>query len=44
MQTLAFETKLCKPRHPFTKGKKEWLVCSVKDNFLQTGYSMILKI
>ena len=34
MQALAFETKLCKPRHPFTKGKVERLVRFVKDNFL----------
>lgn len=34
MQTLTFETKLCKPRHPFTKGKVERLVRFVKDNFL----------
>ena len=34
MQTLAFETKLCRPRHPFTKGKVERLVRFVKDNFL----------
>ena len=34
MQALAFETNLCKPRHPFTKGKVERLVRFVKDNFL----------
>ena len=34
MQTLAFETKPCKPRHPFTKGKVERLVRFVKDKFL----------
>ena len=34
MQVLDFETKLCKPRHPFTKGKVERLVRFVKDNFL----------
>lgn len=34
MQALAFETKLCKPRHPFTKGKVERLVRFAKDNFL----------
>ena len=33
-QVLDFETKLCKPRHPFTKGKVERLVRFVKDNFL----------
>ena len=34
MKTVGFETKLCKPRHPFTKGKVERLVRYVKDNFL----------
>ena len=34
MQALAFETKLCKPRHPFAKDKLERLVRFVKDNFL----------
>ena len=34
MKTVGFETKLCKPRHPFTKGKVERLVRFVKDNFL----------
>lgn len=34
MQVLGFETKLCKPQHPFTKGKVERLVRFVKDNFL----------
>ena len=34
MQTLGFKTKLCKPRHPFTKGKVERLVRFVKENFL----------
>lgn len=34
MNNLAFETKLCKPRHPFTKGAVERLVRFVKDNFL----------
>lgn len=34
MRTLGFQTKLCKPRHPFTKGKVERLVRFVKDNFL----------
>lgn len=34
MKALGFETKLCKPRHPFTKGKVERLVRFVKDNFL----------
>ena len=33
MKNLGFETKLCKPRHPFTKGKVERLVRFVKDNF-----------
>lgn len=34
MKTIGFETKLCKPRHPFTKGKVERLVRFVKENFL----------
>lgn len=34
MKIIGFETKLCKPRHPFTKGKVERLVRFVKDNFL----------
>ncbi len=38
MDTVGFQTKLCKPRHPFTKGKVERLIRFVKDNFL-TGRS-----
>lgn len=34
MSCVGFKTKLCKPRHPFTKGKVERLVRFVKDNFL----------
>ncbi len=34
MKTVGFETKLCKPRHPFTKGAVERLVRFVKDNFM----------
>lgn len=34
MQAVGFQTKLCKPRHPFTKGKVERLIRFVKDNFL----------
>ena len=34
MKTVGFQTKLCKPRHPFTKGKVEQLVRFIKDNFL----------
>ena len=34
MQTVGFQTKLCKPRHPFTKGKVERLIRFVKENFL----------
>ena len=34
MRTVGFRTKLCKPRHPFTKGKVERLIRFVKDNFL----------
>lgn len=34
MKAVGFQTKLCKPRHPFTKGKVERLIRFVKDNFL----------
>lgn len=34
MKVLGFKTKLCKPRHPFTKGKVERLVRFIKDNFI----------
>lgn len=34
MKAIGFQTKLCRPRHPFTKGKVERLVRFVKDNFL----------
>ena len=34
MECLGFRTRLCKPRHPFTKGKVERLNRFVKDNFL----------
>ena len=34
MNTISFETKLCRPRHPFTKGAVERLVRFVKENFL----------
>ena len=34
MKTVGFQTKLCKPRHPFTKGKVERLIQFVKRNFL----------
>lgn len=34
MQAIGFQTKLCKPRHPFTKGKVERLIRFVKENFL----------
>lgn len=34
MRTVGFDTKLCKPRHPFTKGAVERLVRFVKENFL----------
>lgn len=34
MRTIGFQTKLCKPRHPFTKGAVERLVRFVKENFL----------
>lgn len=34
MSCVGFKTKLCKPRHPYTKGKVERLVRFVKGNFL----------
>lgn len=34
MKTVGFRTKLCKPRHPYTKGKVERLIRFVKENFL----------
>ena len=34
MAHIGFKTKLCKPRHPFTKGKVERLIRFVKGNFL----------
>ena len=34
MNAAGFETKLCRPRHPFTKGAVERLIRYVKDNFL----------
>ena len=34
MGNIGFNTKLCKPRHPFTKGAVERLIRFVKDNFL----------
>ena len=34
MAAVGFETRLCKPRHPFTKGAVERLVKFVKENFL----------
>jgi len=42
MNTIGFNTKLCKPRHPYTKGKVERLVRFVKTNFLagRTFYSI----
>lgn len=34
MKTIGFETRLCKPYHPFTKGKVERLIQFVKRSFL----------
>ena len=34
MRAVGFSTTLCKPRHPFTKGKVERLIRFVKGNFL----------
>ena len=33
MSCVGFKTKPCKPRHPFTKGKRERLIRFVKGNF-----------
>ena len=42
MRTVGFETRLCKPRHPFTKGAVERLVRQVKENFVagRTFYNL----
>lgn len=40
MKIIGFETKLCKPYHPFTKGRVERLVQFVKGNFI-TGRKFI---
>lgn len=34
MNTVGFNTRLCKPRHPYTKSKVERLIRFIKDNFL----------
>ncbi len=34
MKAIGFETKLCKPRHPFTKGAVERLILFIKNNFV----------
>ncbi len=34
MGNIGFDTKLCRPRHPFTKGSVERLIRFVKENFL----------
>ena len=34
MKEFSFATRLCKPRHPFTKGAVERLVRFIKENFL----------
>ena len=34
MKTIGFTTKLCKPRHPFTKGSVERLIRFVKGSFV----------
>ena len=35
-QLVGIRTKLCKPRHPWTKGSVERLVKYIKDNFVQS--------
>lgn len=44
MGNIGFETKLCKPRHPFTKGAVERLVRFAKDNFLPGRISVKSRI
>lgn len=34
MKDLSFETTLCRPRHPYTKGKVERLIRTIKEGFL----------
>lgn len=34
MERVGFRTRLCKPRHPFTKGQVERLIRYIKGNFL----------
>ena len=34
MKAIGFKTKLCRPRHPYTKGKVERLIETVKENLL----------
>ena len=34
MESVGFRARLCRPRHPFTKGKVERLIRFVKENFL----------
>ena len=34
MKSVGFNTKLCKPRHPFTKGAVERLIRYIKGNFI----------
>lgn len=34
METIGFRTKLCKPRHPFTKGAVERLIRFIKESFV----------
>ena len=34
MQAIGFRTKLCKPRHPYTKGKVERFIRYAKDNLV----------
>jgi transposase len=35
MDSIGFRTRLCRPRHPWTKGKVERLIRFVKESFLQ---------
>ena len=38
MHTVRFDTKLCNPGHPLTKGAAERLDRFVKENYLLTGH------
>ena len=43
MQTVGFQTKHCRPRHSFNKGKVERLVRFVKGNYLSDRFFSIFQ-